>query len=486
MTRSVRLRTVRSLLALLIVAGITLFFREALPRVNQTTVALSFLLAILAVSAVWGMTVSVLMSLAAILSFNFFFLPPVGTFTVADPQNWVALLAFLVTSTVGSRLSSRIRQEADIANRRRREIEHLYTFSQKLLGEGNVIQLMNAIPNHIVDSFETGAASLFLADKQKYYRSGYGTLQLEEEQLRLAYEREEPYVDTARGFCYGPVRLGMKSIGSFGISGAPLTRQTLEAVGTLLGIAIERTRAVEQLSRTEADRQSERLKSALLDSITHNFRTPLTSIKASVTSLLSTRPPQGSQQQELLEIMNEECDRLNKLVEDASEMSRLEAGEIELEFHAVPVQELIDTALANCKTSLVARNVSIQIPAGIPLVRADLTRAKEVLVHLLENANLYSEKDQPIVVSAENNGNFVLFSVADHGPGIETMEQGLIFDKFYRGKDQRSVIQGTGMGLPISKAIVEAHGGTISVTSQLNHGSVFTFTLPVARAGAAR
>jgi two-component system sensor histidine kinase KdpD len=486
MTRSVRLRTVRSLLALVMVAGITLFFREALPRVNQTTVALSFLLAILAVSAVWGMTVSVLMSLAAILSFNFFFLPPVGTFTVADPQNWVALLAFLVTSTVGSRLSSRIRQEADIANRRRREIEHLYTFSQKLLGEGNVIQLMNAIPNHIVDSFETGAASLFLADKQKYYRSGYGTLQLEEEQLRLAYEREEPYVDTARGFCYGPVRLGMKSIGSFGISGAPLTRQTLEAVGTLLGIAIERTRAVEQLSRTEADRQSERLKSALLDSITHNFRTPLTSIKASVTSLLSTRPPQGSQQQELLEIMNEECDRLNKLVEDASEMSRLEAGEIELEFHAVPVQELIDTALANCKTSLVARNVSIQIPAGIPPVRADLTRAKEVLVHLLENANLYSEQDQPIVVSAENNGNFVLFSVADHGPGIETMEQGLIFDKFYRGKDQRSVIQGTGMGLPISKAIVEAHGGTISVTSQLNHGSVFTFTLPVARAGADR
>ena len=486
MTRSVRLRTVRSLLALVIVAGITLFFREALPRVNQTTVALSFLLAILAVSAVWGMTVSVLMSLAAILSFNFFFLPPVGTFTVTDPQNWVALLAFLVTSTVGSRLSSRIRQEADIANRRRREIEHLYTFSQKLLGEGNVIQLMNAIPNHIVDSFETGAASLFLADKQKYYRSGYGTLQLEEEQLRLAYEREEPYVDTARGFCYGPVRLGMKSIGSFGISGAPLTRQTLEAVGTLLGIAIERTRAVEQLSRTEADRQSERLKSALLDSITHNFRTPLTSIKASVTSLLSTRPPQGSQQQELLEIMNEECDRLNKLVEDASEMSRLEAGEIELEFHAVPVQELIDTALANCKTSLVARNVSIQIPAGIPPVRADLTRAKEVLMHLLENANLYSEKDQPIVVSAENNGNFVLFSVADHGPGIETMEQGLIFDKFYRGKDQRSVIQGTGMGLPISKAIVEAHGGTISVTSQLNHGSVFTFTLPVARAGADR
>jgi two-component system, OmpR family, sensor histidine kinase KdpD len=486
MTRFVRQRTIRSLLALLIVAGITVFFRDAIPRVNQTTVALSFLLAILAVSAVWGMAVSVLMSVAAILAFNYFFLPPVGTLTVADPQNWVALFAFLVTSITGSQLSSRIRREADIANRRRREIEQLYAFSQKLLGEGNVIQLMNAIPNHIVEAFESGAASLFLADKQKFYRSGYGSLQLEEDQLRIAFEREEPFVDTARGFCYGPVRLGLKSIGSFGISGAPLTRQTLEAVGTLLGIAIERARAVEQLSRTEADRQSERLKSALLDSITHNFRTPLTAIKASVTSLLSPHPPQGAQQQELLEIMNEECDRLNKLVEDASEMSKLEAGEVELEFRAVPVQTLIDAALANSKSSLASRDVRVNVPAGLPAVRVDLTHGKEVLAQLLENANLYSGKDQPIFVTAEANGSFVLFSVADQGPGIDTMEQGLIFDKFYRGKDQRAVIQGTGMGLPISKAIVEAHGGSISVTSQLNHGSVFTFTLPAARTGSDR
>ena len=477
----VRLRTIRSLLALFIVAGITVFFRETLPRVNQTTVALSFLLAILAVSAVWGMAVSVLMSVAAMLAFNYFFLPPIGAFTITDPQNWVALFAFLVTSITGSQLSSRIRREADAANRRRREIEHLYAFSQKLLGEGNVIQLMNAIPNHIVDSFESGAASLYLAEKQKFYRSGYGTLQLEEEQLRLAYEREEPYVDGSRGFCYGPVRIGMKAIGSFGISGAPLSRQTLEAVGTLLGIAIERARAVEQLSRTEADRQGERLKSALLDSITHNFRTPLTSIKASVTTLLSARPPEAHQQQVLLEIMDEECDRLNKLVEDASEMSKLEAGEIDLEFRPVSVRALVETALNFCKTSLGSREVRLQLPPDLPSVRADLPRAKEVLVHLLENANLYSPKDKPVVVSAENNGTLVSLSVADQGPGIDTMEQGLIFDKFYRGKDQRAVIQGTGMGLPISKAIVEAHGGAIGVTSQLNHGSVFTFTLPAAR-----
>src|SRR5579859_1763439 len=481
MMHFVRRRTMRSFLALLIVAGITLFFRDAIPRVNQTTVALSFLLAILAVSAVWGMAVSVLMSVAAMLAFNYFFLPPVGTFNVTDPQNWVALFAFLLTSITGSQLSSRIRREADAANRRRREIEHLYSFSQKLLGEGNVIQLMNAIPNHIVDSFESGAASLYLAEKQKFYRSGYGTLQLEEEQLRLAYEREEPYVDGSRGFCYGPVRIGMKAIGSFGISGAPLSRQTMEAVGTLVGIAIERARAVEQLSRTEADRQGERLKSALLDSITHNFRTPLTSIKASVTSLLSKRPPNAEQGHELLEIMNEECDRLNRLIEDADEMARLEAGEVELEFTAIEVSELIGAAMEYCRHTLSDRHVDVRIQEDLPKVRADLARAKEVVVQLLDNANLYSAKEKPIVVSAETTGNTVTISVADQGPGIDALEQGLIFDKFYRGKEQRAVVQGTGMGLSIARAIVEAHGGSINVTSQGGHGSVFSFTLPIAR-----
>jgi two-component system sensor histidine kinase KdpD len=481
MQRKVQLRILRTIAAFLIIAAITAFFRKALPAVNQTTVALSFLLAILAVSAAWGMAVSALMSVLAMLAFNYFFLPPVGRFTVADPQNWVALLAFLVTAIVGSQLSNRIRKEADVADRRRREIEQLYTFSQKLLGEGNVIQLLNAIPNHIVEAFEAGAASVFLAEKQKFYRSGFGTLQLEEEQLKATFEREEPLIESAKSFSYAPIRLGMKSIGSFGISGARLTRQTLEAVGTLLGIAIERARAVEQLSKTEADRQGERLKSALLDSVTHNFRTPLTSIKASVTSLLSDRPPNATQSHELLEIMDEECDRLNRLIEDAAEMARLEAGEVVLEFAPVEVRKLIGAAMENCRYALGSREVRLQIQDGLPPVRADLARAKEVLVQLLENANLYSEKNKPIVVSAESSGNYVMISVADQGPGIDGLELGLIFDKFYRGKEQRAVVQGTGMGLPIAKALVEAHGGSINVTSQRDRGSVFSFTLPVVR-----
>jgi two-component system, OmpR family, sensor histidine kinase KdpD len=472
--------------ALAIVAGITVFFRHA-RDVNQTTIALTFLLAILAVSAVWGMAVSVFMSVAAVLGFNYFFLPPVGTLTIADPQNWVALFAFLVTSIVGSQLSARIRKEADASHQRRREIERLYKFSQKLLAEGNVIQLMNAIPNYIVESFEGGAAELFLPQKDKFYRSGFGAAHLDEEKMKAVFLRDEGVFESQEGLYFIPVRMGVRPIGSLGISGSRLSRQTLDAVGSLVAIAIERARAVEKLGETEAERQGERLKSALLDSIAHDFRTPLTSIKAATTSLLAAESPDRGQTRELLTIINEECDRLNRLVEEAAEMSRLEAGEFELDLVPTPIGDIIQAALEQCEVALAGRRVEVKLSPNLPPVRADLVRIKDAVVHLIDNANIYSPKDQPITISAEAVGDCVTTSVADRGPGIDDFEQGMIFDKFYRGKDQRYLVRGTGMGLPIAKAIITAHKGTISVTSQLGHGSVFSFTLPVDRsAGEAR
>jgi two-component system sensor histidine kinase KdpD len=464
--------------SLAVVAGITLFYRHIL-HVNQTTVALSFLLAILAVSAVWGMAVSVAMSLVAVVAFNYFFLPPVGALTIADPQNWVALFAFLVSSIMGSQLSSRIRTEADEAHHRRREVERLYQFSRKLLGEGNVIQLMNAIPDYIVESFEVGAAALFLPQKDKFYRSGFGAAHLDEEKMKQAFLLDEISADAQQGQYFIPIRMGVRPIGSLGISGSQLSRQSLDAVSTLVAIAIERARAIEQLGQTEAERQGERLKSALLDSITHDFRTPLTSMKAAVSSLLASVPSDSTHTHELLSIINEECDRLNRLIERAGEMAKLEAGEVALDLAPVHVEEIIRAALGQCGASLGGRPVDLRIAADLPAVRADPERAKEALVQLIDNANLYSAKDQPITITAELTGDAVTTSVADRGPGIDDFEQTMIFDKFYRGKDQRYLVRGTGMGLPIAKALIVAQQGTISVTSQLGHGSVFAFTLPV-------
>ncbi|PYU10445.1 MAG: sensor histidine kinase, partial [Acidobacteria bacterium] len=362
------------------------------------------------------------------------------------------------------------------AHRRRREVERLYGFSRQLLGEGNVIQLMNAIPDYIVQSFEAGASELFLPQKDKFYRSGYGAAHLDEQKMKAAFLNDEVTLDAEHNQYFIPVRLGVRPIASLGISGARLSRQSVEAVSTLVAIAIERARAVEQLGQTEADRQGERLKSALLDSITHDFRTPLTSMKAAVTSLLTSA---DSNAIELLTIINEECDRLNHLVAEAAEMAKLEAGEITLDVTAVPIDEIIEASLAHCKAALSTRQVEVRIAPDLPPVRADLERAKEALVQLIDNANLYSPKEQPITITSELTGDTVTTSVADRGAGIDGFEQTMIFDKFYRGKDQRYLVRGTGMGLPIAKALIAAQQGSISVTSQLGYGSVFSFTLPV-------
>ncbi|MFZ0521318.1 MAG: DUF4118 domain-containing protein [Candidatus Acidiferrales bacterium] len=473
-------RFLRFVAAFAIVFGISTFYRHVLP-VNPTTIALTFLLAILAVSTIWGIAVSVFMSIVAMLAFNFYFLPPVGTFTVADPQNWVALFAFLVVSVLASHLSTRARQQAKDAAQRRREIEKLYAFSQGLLESGNVIQLLNRIPSQIVDIFEVGAAALLLAEKQKIYRSGPVIPKLDLETLKAMVIREEPLVDEANSLCFVPVRLGVRPIGSLGVSGSTLSRQTLEAVGTLIAVAIERARAIEQLGLTEAAREGERLRTALLDSVTHALRTPLTSIKASVTNLLSNASVTNQQRQELLTIINEETDRLNRLVGEAGEMARLDAGEVDLRLESHPIEDVINAALTQCKLALGDRVVRVQVSPGLPHVNVDLVRAREALVHLLENASQYSPSDKPITITAEAASDFIVTSVADRGAGIDDLEQNLIFEKFYRGKDQRYLVQGTGMGLPIAKAIIEAHGGTMSLTSQRGQGSVFSFTLPVDR-----
>jgi two-component system sensor histidine kinase KdpD len=464
--------------ALGIVALIVAFYHKVL-LVNATTVALTLLLAILAVSTLWGMAVSIPMSLAAMVAFNYYFLPPVGTLTVADPQNWVALVTFLAVAVIGSHLATRARQQSEEASARQRDIEKLYDFSRDLLESGNVMELLNRIPAQIVKTFEVGAAALFLADKQKVYRSGPVVPRLDTDSLKSVLAREEPVIDTPNSLSFVPVRIGVRPIGSLGISGRALSLQTLEAIGTLVAIAMAHARAVEQLGQTQAARQGEQLRTALLDAVTHALRTPLTSIKASVTNLLSNQGLVDAQKHELLTIINEETDRLNRLVGEAGEMARLDAGEVELELKPHPIEDLIQAALGHCKAALGDRPVNIQVAPNLPPVRADLARAREVLVHLIENANQYSSPSAPITITAEASGDTVVTSVSDRGDGIDDLEQALIFEKFYRGKNQRFSVEGTGMGLPIAKAIVEAHGGSISLMSQRGRGSVFSFSLPI-------
>jgi two-component system, OmpR family, sensor histidine kinase KdpD len=230
-------------------------------------------------------------------------------------------------------------------------------------------------------------------------------------------------------------------------------------------------------SKIETTRERESLKSVLLDAITHDFKTPLTSIKASVTGLLGDLEFDREQRRELLTIIDEECDRINELVGEATEIARLESGEVKLDLESHSIGELVSAALVDCRSVTSSRKICLDVQQQDSRFRADLSLAKRVLVHLITNAHLYSSPGQPIRIATEERGGFHTVSVADEGPGIEAAEIDHIFEKFYRGRNQRYRARGTGMGLPIAKAIVEAHEGTLRVFSRVGHGSIFTFTL---------
>lgn len=469
---------VRMVTALALVAAITAVYRNVL-HANPTTVGFTFLVAVLVVAASWGLRYASVVAVVATLAFNYFFLPPFGTFTIADPQNWVALLAFLVSALIASHLADRARREAAAADSRRHEVERLYAFSQRLLSSDNVLGLVNLIPQAVVDCFGAAAAGMYLPRRKKFYYSDVAAQSMMDgDELKRIAEQGRIRSDDGSRITLLPLRMGIRSVGAMQLIGAVLSRETLEAIGSLTATALERAEAAERVAHAEAERESERLRSVLLDSVTHDFRTPLTAIKASAQSLIEGNLDEPSQA-ELLAVINEESDRLDRLVGEAAEMAQIEARGVELELQPHHPGEAIEAALESAKNVLGNHAVALDIKPNLPRVAMDMRRIEEVLAQLIDNARKYSPAGTAITITAEMQEGKLAISVADQGPGIDGADQGMIFDKFYRGHGQRYSVQGTGMGLAIAKAIIEAHGGSITVTSQLGHGSVFSFTLPL-------
>jgi two-component system sensor histidine kinase KdpD len=507
------IETARWLAIAIALAAIVAAFRRFASS-SDTTVALAMLLLVLLLAGNWGLRYAVGASIGASLLFNYFFLPPVGTLTIADTRNWVALFAFLGTAIYASHLANRIREESTEANTRRQESEMLYRLGRQLLQPESVAQLFNFIPSSVANAFNSPAVTLYIADGERIYLSDPkyisspkvawnsqgqtspeapgGPSCADRTRAEIIRDlREGMLVPIFRPPADGcpttiPLRIGVRPTGALLLEATSLSRESMEALSGLVSMSIERAGALENSARSEAAKETERLRTALLDSVTHELRTPLTSIKASITALLTQPSLDDHSRKELLTIIDEESDQLNHLIEQAVEMAQLDANKVQLELKPVSVASLVDDAVDQTRAVNPSREIRVSLSRALPRVVADSAWIEKVLLNLLANAIKYSPPNQPIFVSADPQGEMLAISVADRGAGIDPLEQGMIFDKFYRGQSyrgpaQRQRVTGTGMGLAIARAIVTAHGGTIGVTSQLGHGSVFTFTLPIAR-----
>ena len=374
-------QVIRYFWAALCIAVATTLLAPFHSQINSTTVALAFLLVVLSVAILWGSRPALLASVLGMLCFNFFFLPPFYTFTIADPQNWVALTAFFITALAVGQLSARAKRRAEEAETGRSEIKRLY------------------------------------------------------EELREAFERA---------------------------------------------------------SEAEALRRSERFKSALLDAVTHDLRTPLTSIKASATLLLEDRDSleqtdalSSVEQQAMLRVITEEADRLDRFVESIVDLARIEAGDVRLNRNWGPVDEIIDAAVARAEPLMKRHRLKVLVEEEPPVIRVDARAVAEVIYTLVDNATKYAPANTCISIEAGRaTGEMVQIAVDDQGPGIPASLRERVFEKFFQATDgkvrdgKRS--GGIGMGLAIARGIVEAHGGRIWIEGGTNgHGTRVIFTVPV-------
>ncbi|HEX4068220.1 MAG TPA: ATP-binding protein [Acidobacteriaceae bacterium] len=461
---------------------LTWLFRT-LVIVNETTAALSFLMLVLITASRWRLAYSVYLSALCTLLYNFFFLPPVGRLTIEDPRNWVALAAFLCCSYLVSHLSEKEHEHAEAAERRRREVERLYEFSQQLLLQDDLRGLARATPSVAAAVFGFQSVALYVREEDAAYSSDPGNALLPLVDLKLAAGQNEG-VTVRDGFRVIPLSLGMRSLGALAVTEGGYSPQIYEAVAGLVAIALERAAAVERSSRLEASRENERLRTALLDSVTHDLRTPLTAIRAAATTLVSQADLAEPEREELAAVVDEESARLDRLIGQAIEMAQLDAAAVKIEARLQDVREMLETTVEEMRPLLRERPVEVQVADDLDRAPMDRALVRRVLRHLIENAARYSPEGTAVEVSARREGYRLLIAVADQGPGIEPGEQPFIFDKFFRGKRQRGKAAGTGMGLAIVKAILEAHGGGIELVSGSGKGTRFTFWLPFAEGAA--
>jgi two-component system sensor histidine kinase KdpD len=467
----------RLLLSLAGVAIVTYVTFSIIPQ-NPTTVGFAYLLLVLIIASTWGLAEATLASLAATLAFNLFFLPPIGKLTIADPQNWVALFSFLATALITSRLSTRVKKQALDAVDRQRDVERLYTFSRAILLIDPVEPVAKQLARKLAEVFGLRSAVLYDRRTGETHRAGPSDFDGMEDQLRDAASQGTSFFDPQHQRVITAVRLGSEPIASFAIQGAFMPDSVLQGISNLIAIGLERARAQDLAHQVEAARRSEQLRSTLIDAMAHEFKTPLTSIRAATTSLLASPHQPIESRTELLQVADEEAQHLQALIDDAVEMARLGSDHIQVRREPTDPKQLMEDVVASLHTQIDHRPVELHAEGPLPQVSLDRRLLKLALKQVLDNALKYSPPRSPVTVRVSNGSEAVHFEITDRGQGIPEQEQGRLFERFYRSPSVKNQVPGFGLGLAIASNIVQAHQGELTVNSRPGE-TTFRVTLPL-------
>ena len=467
----------------LTVVAITTVACHRVFAVNATTAGFAYLIGVLAIATTWGFLLAAAASVAAMLCFNFYFLPPIGQFSIADPENWVALFTFLATALVASHLSDRAHRQALDALSRQRETEQLYALSRSILLSDPGVSVASQLVQHVAQIFECDAVALFDAHNGEVIRGGPGEIPAIETTLKQAVTLSASTRDEEGGITVAVINLGGRPIGSLALRGGFLSDGALQALVNLVAIALERVRTGEAASLAEVARQSEEFKSTLLDAIAHEFKTPLTSIKAASTSILSDSAGMSPQHKELITIIDEEADRLSLLVTEAVRMSQIDAGKVRLDRKRFDLRPLLETLMEQFAPRAEGRKMTLAVSGRLQQLYADSDLVMLALRQLIENALKYSPEGSPVEIAVGDEPERVTVRVLDQGPGIPIKDRERIFEKYYRTQSAKQNTSGSGLGLYIAREIMRAHGGDLWVESMHGVGSEFCASIPVAGPG---
>jgi two-component system sensor histidine kinase KdpD len=448
--------------------------------VNATTVGFAYLLYILIVASTWGFLEAAISSIAATLMFNVFFLPPVLTVTIADPQNWIALAAFFSTSLIASRLSTEARRRTKEALSRQQDLERLYAFGRAILLIDAHETFAKQLCAKLAETFDLTATALYERRSEMIYRAGPMEFEGMDAQLRDAAVNGAGFADPDTKRVIIAVRLGSEPIASLALQGAHMTDSVSQSIANLVAIGLERAKAQELSQEIEVTRRSEQLRTTLIDAMAHELKTPLTAIRAATSALLSNPAQKLSSSVEMLKIADEEARHLEELIDNALDMSQLDVERIDVELEISDFEDVAREVVASMNNEIGDRRLEFVSAGKLPAVPLDRRLVKLAVKQLLDNALKYSASSSPVELRAFSADGTVVMEITDHGKGISPQEQVRVFQRFYRSPSVRDQMPGFGLGLSIAHRIIQAHGGDLTVRSKPGE-TTFRLALPIER-----